>query len=103
MRQRARKIDQGILVIRFEMPFHVWCEGCNQHIGMGVRYNAEKKKVGMYYSTPIWSFRMKCYLCSHPMELQTDPKNSDYQVISGAVRKTEEFDPSEIGLNPITG
>jgi coiled-coil domain-containing protein 130 len=31
-------------------------------VGMGVRYNAEKKKVGMYYTTPIYQFRMKCHL-----------------------------------------
>ncbi|WFD06711.1 galactose-6-sulfurylase [Malassezia vespertilionis] len=40
---------------------HVWhinrSEGCNAHIGQGVRFNAEKKQVDSYYSTPIWSFR----------------------------------------------
>jgi Saf4/Yju2 protein len=33
LRDRARKLDQGILIIRFEMPFNVWCEGCNHLIG----------------------------------------------------------------------
>lgn len=47
---------------------------CNSHIGMGVRYNAEKKKIGSYYSTPIYSFRCKCHLCSGWFEIQTDPK-----------------------------
>src|SRR5712671_462361 len=47
---------------------------CNAHIGMGVRYNAEKKKIGMYYSTPIFSFRCKCHLCSGWFEIQTDPQ-----------------------------
>ena len=47
---------------------------CNNHIGMGVRYNAEKKKIGNYYSTPIYSFRCKCHLCSGWFEIQTDPK-----------------------------
>ena len=41
---------------------------------MGVRYNAEKKKIGNYYSTPIYSFRCKCHLCSGWFEIQTDPK-----------------------------
>lgn len=27
------------------MPYNIWCEGCKKHIGMGVRYNAEKTKV----------------------------------------------------------
>jgi coiled-coil domain-containing protein 130 len=43
---------------------------------MGVRYNAEKKKVGAYYSTPIYSFRCKCHLCDGWFEIQTDPKVS---------------------------
>ncbi|KAH8549280.1 CWC16 protein [Umbelopsis sp. PMI_123] len=32
---RARKIDKGILIVRFELPFNIWCEGCDNHIGMG--------------------------------------------------------------------
>jgi len=38
LRERARKIHMGILIIRFEMPYNIWCEGCGNHIGMGVRY-----------------------------------------------------------------
>jgi coiled-coil domain-containing protein 130 len=47
---------------------------CNNHIGMGVRYNAEKRKVGNYYSTPIYAFRCKCHLCDGWFEIRTDPK-----------------------------
>ena len=43
---------------------------------MGVRYNAEKKKIGNYYSTPIYSFRCKCHLCSGWFEIHTDPQVS---------------------------
>ena len=64
---------------RFEMPYNIWCGGCNSHIGMGVRYNAEKTKTGMYYSTPIYKFRMKCHLCPNYFEIQTDPKVSVYK------------------------
>ena len=37
LRERAKKIHLGILVIRFEMPYNIWCDGCGNHIGMGVR------------------------------------------------------------------
>ncbi|VDL78535.1 unnamed protein product [Nippostrongylus brasiliensis] len=74
LRERAKKISQGILVIRFEMPFNIWCLGCNNHVGMGVRYNAEKKKIGMYYTTPLYEFRMKCHLCDNYYVIRTDPK-----------------------------
>ncbi|KAF9039705.1 DUF572-domain-containing protein [Hymenopellis radicata] len=94
---RARKIDKGILITRFELPFNIWCGTCNNHIGMGVRYNAEKKKVGNYYSTAIYSFRCKCHLCDGWFEIQTDPKNTRYVVVSGARQKDEDWNPEENG------
>ncbi|KAI5829940.1 DUF572-domain-containing protein [Schizophyllum commune Tattone D] len=94
---RARKLDQGILITRFELPFNIWCGTCNNHIGMGVRYNAEKKKVGSYYSTPIFAFRCKCHLCDGWFTIQTDPKNTRYVVTEGARQKDEEWDPEENG------
>ena len=95
LRERAKKLGEGILVVRFEMPYNVWCTGCDAHIGKGVRYNAEKKKAGKYFSTIIWSFRMKCHLCSSWMEVQTDPENRDYKMASGVTRKTETWKDSE--------
>ncbi|XP_016991502.1 coiled-coil domain-containing protein 130 homolog [Drosophila rhopaloa] len=93
LRERARKIHLGIIIIRFEMPYNIWCDGCKNHIGMGVRYNAEKTKVGMYYTTPIFKFRMKCHLCDNHFEIQTDPGNLDYVILSGARRQENRWDP----------
>lgn len=62
---------------------------------MGVRYNAEKKKVGMYYSTPVYQFRMKCHLCDNHFEIKTDPGNLDYEIISGARRQENRWDPTQ--------
>ncbi|KAI3811905.1 hypothetical protein L1987_16601 [Smallanthus sonchifolius] len=95
LRERARKIDQGILIIRFEMPYNIWCGGCNSMIAKGVRFNAEKKQVGNYYSTKIWSFTMKSACCQYEIVIQTDPKNCEYLVISGAQKKVEEFDTED--------
>ncbi|XP_076292258.1 coiled-coil domain-containing protein 130 homolog [Lasioglossum baleicum] len=95
LRERARKLHMGILIIRFEMPYNIWCDGCGNHIGMGVRYNAEKKKVGMYYSTPLYQFRMKCHLCDNHFEIKTDPANLDYVIVSGARRQENRWDPKE--------
>lgn len=92
LRARARKLDQGILIVRFEMPFNVYCSKCKNHIAMGVRYNAEKSRAGNYYTTPIYKFRMKCHLCDNYIEIQTDPAKFDYEVLSGAskqIRSTE--------------
>ncbi|CAO3608229.1 unnamed protein product [Cunninghamella echinulata] len=91
----ARKIYQGILIVRFELPFNIWCTGCDNHIGKGVRYNAEKKQIGKYYSTPILQFRMKCHLCNNWIEIHTDPQHAEYVVVSGARKKVETWQPDK--------
>ena len=60
---QAKKIDQGILDVRIELPFPIWCLGCKRKFAMGVRYTAEKFMVGKYLSTPIYKFKMKCHMC----------------------------------------
>ncbi|KAJ2771960.1 Protein saf4 [Coemansia nantahalensis] len=89
LRARARKLDEGILVVRFELPFGVWCGGCGALLAAGVRFNAEKKQIGSYHSTPIWSFRMKCRECPGWLEIHTNPKDAAYDVVRGARRKAE--------------
>ena len=87
---RARKLgSEGVLTVRFECPFAIWCTTCRpeQIIGQGVRFNAEKKKVGNYYSTPIWSFRFKHTACGGWIEVRTDPKASEYVVEEGGRRR----------------
>ncbi|KAK4975670.1 Protein saf4 [Elasticomyces elasticus] len=86
---RARKIKDGILTVRFEMPFAVWCSHCPKPtiIGQGVRFNAEKKKVGKYHSTPVWAFRMKHAACGGCIEVRTDPKNTAYVVCEGGKKR----------------
>jgi coiled-coil domain-containing protein 130 len=95
--KRANKIGQGVLTVRFELPFAVWCDHCKPLaiVGQGVRFNAEKKKVGHYYSTPIWSFRMKHTPCGGWWEIRTDPQNSAYVVTEGARKR--EYGPDEKG------
>ena len=61
--QKKNIVAQDSNVVRFEMMFHVRCEGCLKSIGKGVRFNAKKKKIGEYLSTPIYAFHMTCHLC----------------------------------------
>lgn len=106
---RARKIGQGILTVRFEMPYAIWCLHCQAQtgketiIGQGVRFNAEKKKVGMYHSSAIWSFRMKHTPCGGWIEIRTDPKNTEYVVTEGARKRdhgsSEQYvDGNKVGM-----
>ncbi|KAL2266188.1 hypothetical protein VTJ83DRAFT_5540 [Remersonia thermophila] len=76
-------------VVRFEMPFAVWCAHCPKPtlIGQGVRFNAEKRRAGAYHSTPVWSFRMRHADCGGEIEMRTDPARADFVVVSGARRR----------------
>ncbi|KAK5946274.1 Protein saf4 [Knufia obscura] len=89
-----KRSADGAQTVRFECPFAIWCTNCRpeQIIGQGVRFNAEKKKVGNYHSTPIWSFRIKHTLCGGWIEVQTDPKNTEYVVVSGGRRRDDGRD-----------
>jgi coiled-coil domain-containing protein 130 len=85
------------------MPFAVWCTTCKPHetiIGQGVRFNAEKKKIGNYHSTPIYSFRMRHPACGGWIEIRTDPKNTAYVVAEGG-RKRDTGEDREAGVGEI--
>ncbi|KAL2119639.1 hypothetical protein VTJ04DRAFT_6600 [Mycothermus thermophilus] len=75
--------------IRFEMPFALWCAHCPKPtlIPQGVRFNAAKRRVGAYHSTPIWSFVLKHADCGGEIEMRTDPANADFVVVRGARRR----------------
>ncbi|KAM4063088.1 glycosyl hydrolase family 92 protein [Hirsutella rhossiliensis] len=77
--------------VRFEMPFAVWCASCPRPtlIGQGVRFNAEKRRVGAYHSTPVWSFRLRHADCGGALEMRTDPRNTAYVVVSGGTRRDD--------------
>lgn len=38
---------------------------------------------------------MKCHLCVNYIEMQTDPANCDYVIVSGAQRKEERWDMAD--------
>ena len=71
---------------RFEVPFNMWCDGCGEHIGKGVRFNAEKQAVGAHHSTTVWEFSMRHH-CGTRIIIRTNPQETKYDVIAGARQK----------------
>ncbi|EPX74014.1 complexed with Cdc5 protein Cwf16 [Schizosaccharomyces octosporus yFS286] len=86
---KRRKRIKTKNVVRFEMPFAVWCYQCQNLISQGTRFNAEKKQIGSYYSSKIWSFTFHCHTCSNAIEIHTDPKNTEYVVCNGGKRRID--------------
>lgn len=96
LRERAKKLkSHGIMIIRFELPWNIWCGSCGIHAAQGTRYNAEKKCVGKYFSTKLWNFRMRCRMCKNHFEIETDPEHRDYKCVKGCQRKCEEWTPED--------
>eukprot|EP01064_Diplonema_japonicum_P037276 TRINITY_DN8680_c0_g1_i1.p1 TRINITY_DN8680_c0_g1~~TRINITY_DN8680_c0_g1_i1.p1 ORF type:complete len:437 (+),score=107.55 TRINITY_DN8680_c0_g1_i1:50-1360(+) len=93
--KRLAKMRQGILLVRFEMPYDVWCGECEKLIQMGTRWSdAEKVKKGKYFSTPIFEFTVK-HFCGNKISIQNDPKNVTYKVVSGGKQRVTDFDKSK--------
>ena len=83
-------------VVRFEMPFDVWCVHCDAHIGRGVRFNAHKERVGRYFSSVVYEFAMRCARCSSDVVLRTDPKARGYELVRGVQQKADADDAQEM-------
>lgn len=90
--QRPRAPD-GSIVVRFEMPFKIWCSGCfpESIIDQGSRFNATKKSTGKFFTTPIYEFKLKHADCGKTIVISTDPLNQTYKIMSGARRQDWEF------------
>ncbi|PKS12877.1 hypothetical protein jhhlp_000217 [Lomentospora prolificans] len=96
---KSRRKPGGGQTVRFEMPFAIWCTSCPRPtiIGQGVRFNAEKRRVGNYFSTPIWSFTFRHAECGGEIEMRTDPKNTAYVVERGARKRETAEDEARDG------
>lgn len=62
-----------------------------------MRFNAEKKAVGKYYTTTVWAFTMRTPCCGTEVEVRTDPQASDYAFVRGVERKAVAFDAADAG------
>lgn len=109
-KSRTKNLDKGVLVIRFEIPFKVQCLNCENFIGIGTRFDADKKCVGQYHSTKIWEFSFKCghivdptvsrdksIHCNNDLVIRTDPRNCDYELAQGLHRVVVNWDPKDSG------
>lgn len=65
----AKIYQTNLFLLRFEMPYNIWCDGCKNHIGMG------KFQPLFAFSVCILLFLMLT-LCLHRGPLQCREKES---------------------------
>jgi len=83
-------------VVRFELPYKGICKKCQQSIGRGTRYNAQKTKCGSYFTTTIWEFAMTCRNCQHPWTIRTNPQQRGFDYVEGITIQAGQEDSSEL-------
>jgi hypothetical protein len=74
------------LLVRFELPFTIACDHCPSPtvVPQGTQFIAEKRRVGNYRTTPIWSFSITHNVCDGKWEIRTNPGKSEFFIVKGA-------------------
>ena len=86
------KRDKNKLVeVRTMLPFSIKCLTCGEYMYRGKKFNSKKENVAgeTYLGIRKYRFYIKCSFCSADIIFKTDPKNSDYEMESGASRNFE--------------
>lgn len=73
------------------LPFSIRCNTCGEYMYRGKKFNAKKEMIKGedYLGIRKFRFYVKCSVCSAQLVFKTDPKNSDYEMESGASRNFE--------------
>lgn len=99
--KKSRKGKDGKLKaqsVRMMAPFSMKCLKCNEYIAQSRKFNARKEITDRnYLDIKIIKFSLRCPKCYGEMTFETDPKNGDYQCISGCKKNYEK--PKEVKNN----
>lgn len=76
--------------VRLMIPFSMKCLKCNEYIAQSRKFNARKETTQKdYLGIKIIRFNLRCPRCYGEIIFETDPKNSDFQCISGCKKNYE--------------
>ena len=85
-RDRSKPIE-----VRTMLAFSIQCNTCGEYMYRGKKFNSkcERLENETYLGIKKFRFYIKCSVCSAEIIFKTDPKNSDYEMESGATRNFE--------------
>lgn len=86
-----RPKNNRLMEIRMMLPFSMCCNTCGEYLYAGTKFNSKKEDaVGEdYMGIKRFRFYIKCTVCNSEISFKTDPKNTDYEMESGATRNYE--------------
>ncbi|KOS19703.1 Pre-mRNA-splicing factor cwf16 [Escovopsis weberi] len=97
-RKGPKATGPKIQTVRLMAPFSMKCLSCGEYIYKGRKFNSRKEtRLGeKYLGIQIFFFHIKCTRCSAEITFRTDPKNTDYAMVKGAMRSIEPWRNPEL-------
>ena len=91
----SKRDRNGVIEVRTMLPFSVRCKTCGEYMYKGKKFNSRMERVegekSHYMGIRRFRFYIKCSVCSNEISFLTDPKNTDYELESGASRNFENW------------
>ena len=91
----SKRDKSGVIEVRTMLPFSVRCKMCGEYMYKGKKFNSRMERVegekSNYMGIRRYRFYIKCSVCSNEISFLTDPKNTDYELESGASRNFENW------------
>jgi hypothetical protein len=97
-RSKNHKTSHQIQVINFVCPFRsMRCLSCGAYTTKGKKFYNSPKHISpdTYLGVKIVRLHCKCPSCAAEIIIETDPKNMDYRIVSGAKRGYEVWCDNE--------
>ncbi|KAL6881561.1 helix-turn-helix FIS-type domain-containing protein [Trichoderma novae-zelandiae] len=97
-RRGPKPTGPRIQTVRLMAPFSMKCLSCGEYIYKGRKFNSRKEiRPGeKYLGIQILFFHIKCTRCSAEITFRTDPRNTDYAMVKGAMRSFEPWRNREL-------
>jgi hypothetical protein len=94
---RTRKDKGKPIEVRTMIPFSMRCNTCSEYMYLGKKFNCKMEVLQdeQYLGIRLRRFYIRCTSCSAEITYKTDPKNSGYELESGASRNFESWRDSE--------
>lgn len=88
---RVKRDWDKLIEVRSMLAFSIRCNTCGEYMYRGKKFNMKKEMVkgDDYLGIRKFRFYIKCSFCSADISFKTDPKNSDYEMETGASRNFE--------------
>ena len=82
--------------VRLMAPFSMKCLKCNEYVAQSRKFNAKKEVTDRdYLGIKIIQFHIRCPRCFNSMIFATDPRNGDFECVSGCKRNFERSKKNE--------